>query len=96
MYGSLLLLLLAVATEAARSPRQKAQQRNPYVILPPGPGEDVRDGELPRNLDEKEFVRDALVLVVGRRGLTAHTDAEAYLPPRNTPIPGPASICGYS
>jgi lipase ATG15 len=63
MYGSLLLLssvlLIASGTEAARTPRQRSEQRNPYIVLPPGLGEDAGEADLPRSLGEKEFVRDA-------------------------------------
>lgn len=59
MHGSLLLsslLLLSHSADAARSPRQRAEQRNPYVILPPALGDDVGESSPPKGLGQKEFV----------------------------------------
>lgn len=59
MHGSLLLsalLLLSSPADAARSPRDRAAQRNLYPILPPGLGDDLGDSRLPKELGEKEFV----------------------------------------
>jgi lipase ATG15 len=59
MHGSLLLsclLLLSSSADAARSPRQRAEQRNPYLVLPPALGQDVGENSPPKGLGEKEFV----------------------------------------
>lgn len=59
MHGSLLLsalLLISSSADAARSPRQRAEERNPYLILPPGLGDDVGGSSPPKGLGEKEFV----------------------------------------
>ncbi|GAB7324057.1 hypothetical protein MBLNU13_g07449t1 [Cladosporium sp. NU13] len=58
MHDSLLLstlLLLASSAEAARSPRQRAEERNPYLGLPPGLGDDLGEISPPKGLGEKEF-----------------------------------------
>lgn len=51
------LLALAGVGEAARSPQQRREQRNPYVILPPGATDGYEDGKqwTPQDLGEKEF-----------------------------------------
>lgn len=58
MHGSLLLsclLSITASADAARSPRQRAEQRNPYVILPPGLDNDIGEAKPPIALEEKEF-----------------------------------------
>jgi hypothetical protein len=53
------LLLLAGAcpsTYAARTPEQRQQQLNPYLILPPGAGDNVEVGHTPKSLGGRTFV----------------------------------------
>lgn len=56
--GSVLLaclLLIAGFTDAARTPQQR-EQRNPYVILPPGPTTEYDGGRPAQDLGERSFV----------------------------------------
>lgn len=83
MHGSLLLsslLLLSSTADAARSPRDRAAQRNLYPILPPGLGDDLGDSRLPKELGEKEFVRGCHIHDSHIQQLTC-LDLETYLPP---------------
>lgn len=52
------LLIGSSAVDAARSPRQQAEQGQPYAILPPGPVSGIGSGSLqePHNLGELDFV----------------------------------------
>ena len=57
-----LVCLLATASligvgDAARTPQQRREQRNPYLMLPPGLEESFAEGEAARDLGEREFVR---------------------------------------
>jgi hypothetical protein len=85
MHGSLLLstlLLLSSSADAARSPRQKAEQRNPYLILPPGLGDDVGDSSPPKGLGEKEFVRCCYRQASRDTKLIQISDPKTHIPPR--------------
>jgi hypothetical protein len=84
MHGSLLLstlLLLSSSTDAARSPRQKAEQRNPYLILPPGFGDDVGESSPPKGLGEKEFVGYRHRQASRNTQLTQISDPKTHIPP---------------
>lgn len=97
LHGSMLLsclLLIATSSDAARSPRQRAEQRNPYAILPPGLGDDVTQGKPPIALGEKEFVCP-FIESSDRQQLTPCTDAETYLPPWISRLPRPPPIYGH-
>jgi hypothetical protein len=45
------------ATYAARTPEQRQQQSNPYLILPPGIGDSIEAGHVPESLGSRTFVR---------------------------------------
>ncbi|OQO01298.1 hypothetical protein B0A48_12851 [Cryoendolithus antarcticus] len=78
MYGSLVLYLLSCSagwTDAARTPRQKAEQRNSNVILPPRLEQDVGDADLPRALGEKVFS----LRHIYHRGAQRYPDLHRYV-----------------
>ena len=84
MHGSLLLstlLLLSSSAEAARSPRQRAEQRNPYLVLPPGLGDDVGESSPPKGLGEKEFVGHSPSSSLTCGQLTHLPDPKTHIPP---------------
>ena len=45
---------------AARSPRQREEQHNPYILLPPGADNSKEAHKPPQALGELEFVRTPL------------------------------------
>lgn len=53
------LLLLAGFSDAARTPQQRRDQRNPYLILPPGSPNSYGEGRTPQDLGERDFVGSA-------------------------------------
>jgi hypothetical protein len=84
MHGSLLLsclLLLSSSADAARSPRQRAEQRNPYLVLPPGLGQNVGEGSPAKGLGEKEFVSTRHHQGRIRHQLINNVDFKTHLPP---------------
>ena len=98
MHGSLLLsclLLVSSPADAARSPRQRAEQRNPYLVLPPGLGQDVGESSPPKGLGEKEFVSNRHHQARNRQRLIHNADAETHLPPWVTRLSRPPPIYGY-
>jgi hypothetical protein len=98
MHGSLLLsclLLISSSADAARSPRQRAEQRNSYLVLPPGLGQDVGEGSPAKGLGEKEFVSNRHHQGRNRQQLTNGVDAETHLPSWIARLPGPPPIYGH-
>ena len=98
MHGSLLLsclLLVSSSADAARSPRQRAEQRNPYLVLPPGLGQGVGESSPPTGLGDKEFVSNCHHR--GRNGqqLINSADAETHIPPWIARLSCPPSIYGH-
>jgi len=99
MHGSLFLstlLLLSSCANAARSPRQRAEQRNPYLILPPGLGDDVGESVPPKGLGEKEFVSCCHSRASGIHQLTRIPDPKTHIPPWIARLPRPPPLYGHT